>query len=29
MAKTKKEKWIEKERKRLLEQHHGNLKVIE
>ena len=29
MAKTKKEKWIEQERKRLLEQHYGNLKVIE
>ena len=29
MSKTKKEKWIEKERQRLLEQHHGNLKVIE
>ena len=29
MRKTKKEKWIEKERKRLLDQHHGNLKVIE
>ena len=29
MPKTKKEKWIEKERKRLLDQHHGDLKVIE
>jgi hypothetical protein len=29
MSKTKKEKWIEKERQRLLEQHHGNLKDIE
>ena len=29
MTKTKKEKWIEQERKRLLEQHYGNLKVIE
>mgnify|MGYP003112206936 CR=1 FL=1 len=29
MAKTKKEKWIEQERKRLLEQHYDNLRVIE
>ena len=29
MPKTKKEKWMDKERKRLLEQHYGNLKVIE
>ena len=29
MSKTKKEKWIEKERQRLLQQHYGNLKVIE
>ena len=29
MTKTKKEKWMDKERKRLLEQHYGNLKVLE
>ena len=29
MAKSKKDRWIEKERKRLLDQHYGNLKVIE
>ena len=29
MRKTKKEKWMDKERKRLLEQHYGNLKVLE
>jgi len=29
MPKTKKDKWMDKERKRLLEQHYGNLKVIE
>ena len=29
MPKTKKEKWMDKERKRLLEQHYDNLKVIE
>ena len=29
MPKTKKEKWMDKERERLLEQHYGNLKVIE
>ena len=29
MVKSKKDRWIEKERKRLLDQHHGNLKVIE
>jgi len=28
MPKTKKEKWIEQERKRLLEQHYDNLEVI-
>ena len=29
MVQSKKDRWIEKERKRLLDQHHGNLKVIE
>ena len=29
MVKSKKDRWIEKERKRLLDQHHGNLKVFE
>ena len=29
MPKTKKEKWMDKERKRLLEQHYLNLKAIE
>ena len=29
MVKSKKDRWIEKERKRLLDQHYGNLKVIE